>query len=77
MQIRYSLPLYMYHLFYLAHTTVSTVMRALACEWPNDPSLANIDNQFLLGPSLIIVPVLGQGSTEAKGVFPGIGKGEV
>lgn len=77
MAIRYSLLPYMYHLFYLAHTTGSTVMRALAWEFPNDPSLANVDTQFLLGPSLMIIPVLGQGLTEAKGVFPGIGKGEV
>lgn len=77
MEIRYSLLPYMYHLFYLAHTTGSTVMRAVAWEFPNDPTLANIDTQFLLGPSLMIIPVLGQGLTEAKGVFPGIGKGEV
>lgn len=30
----------MYTLFYLAHNTGSTVMRALAWEFPNDPSLA-------------------------------------
>jgi len=77
MQIRYSLLPYMYTLFYLAHTTGSTVMRALSWEFPTDPTLADVDNQFLLGPSLMIVPVLGQGLTHAKGVFPGVGKGEV
>ena len=77
MQIRYSLLPYMYTLFYLAHTTGSTVMRALSWEFTSDPTLANIDNQFLLGPSLMVVPVLGQGLTEAKGVFPGIAQGEV
>ena len=77
MQIRYSLLPYMYTLFYLAHTTGSTVMRALSWEFTTDPTLANIDNQFLLGPSLMVVPVLGQGLTEAKGVFPGIAQGEV
>ena len=77
MKIRYSLLPYMYTLFYAAHTTGSTVMRALSWEYPNDPTLANIDNQFLLGSSLMIVPVLGQGLTEAKGVFPGVAQGEV
>ena len=37
MHIRYSLLPYMYTLFYEAHTTGSTVMRALAWEFPNEP----------------------------------------
>ncbi|EMC98792.1 glycoside hydrolase family 31 protein [Baudoinia panamericana UAMH 10762] len=77
MRIRYSLLPYMYTLFYFAHTTGSTVMRALTWEFPNDPTLAAIDNQFLLGPSLLITPVLGQGMTTAHGVFPGVAQGEV
>lgn len=77
MEIRYSLLPYMYTLFQQAHTTGSTVMRALAWEFPNDPTLADIDNQFLLGPSLMIVPVLGQGLTSRGGVFPGVANGEV
>lgn len=75
--IRYSLLPYMYTLFHSAHTTGSTVMRALAWEFPNDPSLANADRQFLLGPSILVTPVLAQGATSVDGVFPGIGKGEV
>ncbi|KAK3713394.1 hypothetical protein LTR37_008586 [Vermiconidia calcicola] len=77
MQIRYSLLPYMYTLFYLAHTTGTTVMRALSWEFPNDPTLAAVDNQFLLGPSLMVVPALGQGMTEVHGVFPGVAQGEV
>ena len=52
-------------------------MRALAWEFPNDPSLADNDNQFLLGPSLMICPVLGQGLTSRGCVFPGVGQGEI
>lgn len=77
MKIRYSLLPYIYTLFYHAHTTGSTVMRALAWEFPNDPTLAAIDNQFLLGPAILVTPVLGQGLTSARGVFPGVGHGEV
>jgi len=76
MAIRYSLLPYMYTLFHLSHTTGSTVMRALSWEFPNDPSLAAIDHQFLLGPSLMITPVLGQGMTSRGGIFPGVGDGE-
>ncbi|KAI9806522.1 MAG: hypothetical protein M1833_003709 [Piccolia ochrophora] len=73
MSIRYALLPYMYTLFYQAHTTGSTVMRALAWEFPNDPALANADRQFLLGPSLLITPVLTPGATSVDGVFPGVG----
>ena len=77
MEIRYSLLPYMYTLFYLAHTTGSTVMRALSWEFTTDPTLAAVDNVFLLGPSLMVVPALGQGMTEVKSVFPGVAQGEV
>lgn len=77
MAIRYSLLPYMYTLFHTASTNGSTVMRALAWEFPNEPSLANADRQFLLGPSLLITPVLEQGATSVNGVFPGVGAGTI
>lgn len=77
MSIRYSLLPYIYTTFYLAHTTGSTVMTALSWEFPNDPSLANVDRQFLLGSSLMVTPVLDQGATSVDGVFPGVAQGEV
>lgn len=52
-------------------------MKALAWEFPNDPTLAGEDTQFLLGPSLMITPVLGQGLTSRGGVFPGVAQGQV
>ncbi|KKZ66865.1 alpha-glucosidase [[Emmonsia] crescens] len=77
MAIRYALLPYMYTLFHQAHTTGSTVMRALAWEFPNDPSLASADRQFLLGPSLMVIPVLQPQATTVDGVFPGIADGEI
>ncbi|KAL4803698.1 glycosyl hydrolases family 31-domain-containing protein [Aspergillus unguis] len=77
MRIRYALLPYFYTLMQDAHKTGSTVMRALAWEFPNDPSLAAIDNQFLVGPSLLIIPVLEPGVSTVKGVFPGLAQGEV
>lgn len=52
-------------------------MRALAWEFPNEPSLASADRQFLLGPALMITPVLEQGATNVSGVFPGTGNGTI
>jgi hypothetical protein len=71
MAIRYSLLPYMYTLFHAAHETGSTVMRAMAWEFPNDPSLADANRQFMLGPSLLITPVLESQLTSVNGVFPG------
>jgi alpha-glucosidase len=77
MHIRFQLLPYIYTLMYQAHTTGSTVMRALAWEFPNDPSLASADRQFLLGPSIMVTPVLVQGATTVNCVFPGAGKGTI
>lgn len=77
MHIRYSLLPYMYTLFHQAHTTGSTVMRALAWEFPNEPQLAGVDTQFLLGPNILVTPVLEPQADTVNGVFPGIADGEV
>ncbi|EKG18238.1 Glycoside hydrolase family 31 [Macrophomina phaseolina MS6] len=73
MAIRYALLPYLYTLFHAAHSTGATVMRALAWEFPDDPSLANVDTQFLLGPSLLVTPVLAPNASTVRGVFPGRG----
>ncbi|KNA98281.1 hypothetical protein FOXG_18378 [Fusarium oxysporum f. sp. lycopersici 4287] len=73
--IRYSLLNYIYTLFYYANTKGDLVMRALAWEFPNDESLKATYSQFLLGPSLLVTPVLTPNSKTVRGVFPGIGEG--
>lgn len=77
MQIRYSLLPYMYTLFHEAHTRGSTVMRALAWEFPSNPAVATADRQFLLGPSLLISPALEQGADSVQAVFPGVQQGTI
>lgn len=77
MNIRYSLLTYMYTLFYYAHTEGATVMRALQWEFPNDASLAGVDNQFMLGPSLLVTPVLLPNVNTVNGVFPGVAEGTI
>jgi alpha-glucosidase len=67
----------MYTLFHDAHTTGSTVMRALAWEFPNEPQLAGVDTQFLLGPNILVTPVLEPQADSVKGVFPGVVDGEI
>lgn len=73
--IRYSLLPYIYTIFEQAHETGSTVMRALAWEFPGEPWLAGAEQQFLLGSSILVTPVLAKGATSVDGVFPGTGDG--
>ena len=73
--VRYSMLTYMYTLFYYAHTKGETVMRALAWEFPNDETLRETYSQFLLGPSILVTPVLVPNVETVNGVFPGIGEG--
>lgn len=75
MNVRFQLLPYLYTLFYHAHTRGDTVMRALAWEFSNDPSLASADRQFLLGSAILVIPVLTQGDRAVKGVFPGLLEG--
>ncbi|KAI9677171.1 MAG: hypothetical protein M1829_002745 [Trizodia sp. TS-e1964] len=70
LQIRYKLLPYMYTLFHDAHTTGALVMRALAWEFPNDPRLAATDTTFLLGPALLVAPVLSPGATSVTFQLP-------
>ncbi|KAF2650404.1 glycoside hydrolase family 31 protein [Lophiostoma macrostomum CBS 122681] len=73
--VRYSMLTYMYTLFYYAHTKGETVMRALAWEFPEDSSLRETYSQFLLGPSILVTPVLEPNVDYVNGVFPGVGEG--
>ncbi|KAB5578414.1 putative alpha-glucosidase precursor [Coniochaeta sp. 2T2.1] len=77
MKIRYALLPYMYTLFAKANKEGDTVMRALSWEFPDEPWLAAADRQFLLGPAVMVTPVLVQGADSVGGVFPGTGKGTV
>lgn len=77
MNIRYSLLPYLYTLFYNAHTTGSTVHRAMVWEFPFEPALASADRQFMLGPSLLITPVLEPLANTVNGVFPGGSSGTI
>ncbi|KAK4241561.1 hypothetical protein C8A03DRAFT_30285 [Achaetomium macrosporum] len=77
MHIRYSLLPYMYTLMAQASLDGSTVMRALAWEFPNEPWLADADRQFMLGSAVMVTPCLEQGATTVNGVFPGVGEGTI
>ena len=58
LRLRYQLLPYLYTLFYKAHTFGHTVARPLFHEFPEDNNTHAIDEQFMLGPSLLVSPFL-------------------
>ncbi|KAL4647067.1 sucrase-isomaltase, intestinal [Arapaima gigas] len=70
LNIRYTLLPYLYTLMFEAHTKGSTVVRPLLHEFVMDRITWSIDQQFLWGPALLIVPVLEKGAVEVIAYIP-------
>ncbi|XP_075810057.1 putative maltase-glucoamylase 2 [Microtus pennsylvanicus] len=70
LQTRYSLLPYLYTLMHKAHTEGSTVIRPLLHEFTNDSVTWDIDQQFMLGPAILISPVLESNTFEIQAYFP-------
>jgi len=49
------------------------MMRAMALEFPNDREAVAVEDQFMLGPDVLIAPILEPGATERRVYLP---KGE-
>ncbi|KAL6030231.1 hypothetical protein STEG23_035759, partial [Scotinomys teguina] len=70
LETRYSLLPYLYTLMHKAHAEGSTVIRALLHEFTDDSTTWDIDQQFMLGPALLISPVLQSNTFEIRAYFP-------
>lgn len=55
---RYAHLHYFYTLFYHAATSGATVVRPLFHEFAKDPRTHGINEQFMLGPSILVAPFL-------------------
>jgi alpha-D-xyloside xylohydrolase len=56
-RLRYRLLPYIYSLAWKTTRENYTLMRALPMDFPEDPRVLNIGDQFLFGPSLLVAPV--------------------
>ncbi|GAB1290723.1 Maltase-glucoamylase 2, pseudogene [Apodemus speciosus] len=70
LRIRYSLLPYLYTLMHKAHTEGSTVIRPLLHEFTEDDTTWDIDKQFMLGPAILISPVLDSKAFQVYAYFP-------
>lgn len=71
-ELRYQLLPYLYSLFVRAHRDGAPVMRPLFWHYQNDPAAVAASDQFLLGPDLLVAPILRQGAT-ARSVYLPVG----
>lgn len=68
--VRYQLLPFYYTLFYEAHTEGTPVIQSLWMNYPNDPQVRDIDQQFLIGGSVLVSPVTERGARSVKAYFP-------
>ena len=71
-ELRYQLHPYLYGLFAEAHRHGTPIMRPLAWHWQNDPVAVATADQFMLGASLLVAPILRPAAT-ARAVYLPVG----
>jgi alpha-D-xyloside xylohydrolase len=68
--LRYRLMPYIYSLAWKVTSENYTITRALPFDFPNDPSVRNIANQYMFGPALLVNPVTTVGATSRSVYLP-------
>ena len=68
--MRYQLLPYLYSAFYRAHSYGGVVAASLWFNFPADEATVDLDEQFMLGKSVLVSPVLHQGQSFVDAYFP-------
>jgi alpha-D-xyloside xylohydrolase len=68
LQLRYTLMPYIYSLGKRTYDTGAPFMRALFMDFPDDPNVANLGDEYMFGPAFLVAPVTEQGS-ESRPVY--------
>ncbi len=69
-ELRYRLLPYLYTLAREAHRTGAPLFRPLFYDFPNDPATWELEDQAMVGPHLLVAPVLGPGVTHRLVYLP-------
>jgi alpha-glucosidase len=70
LRLRYRLLPYLYAAFVRAHETGAPVQRPLVFDHQYDPAVRDIDDEYLLGPDLLVAPVVAAGATARHVYLP-------
>jgi len=70
LRLRHALLPYIYSLGYKSWQTGAPFMQALPLVFPNDPKVAEIGDEYMLGPAFLVAPVTDQGATSREVYLP-------
>ncbi|HVN18356.1 MAG TPA: TIM-barrel domain-containing protein [Dongiaceae bacterium] len=70
LKLRYELMPYIYSLAFKTYQTGSPYMRALFLDFPDDPNVADLRDEYMFGPAFLVAPVTEQGVTSRKVYLP-------
>ena len=70
LKLRYQLMPYIYSLGWGTHQTGAPYMRALFMDFPNDPKVADMGDEYMFGPAFLVAPVTDQGAISRKVYLP-------
>jgi alpha-D-xyloside xylohydrolase len=70
LRLRYELMPYIYSLGWQTHETGAPYMRALFMDFPGDPKVADLRDEYMFGPSILVAPVTEQGQTSRMVYLP-------
>jgi alpha-D-xyloside xylohydrolase len=70
LRLRYQLLPYIYSLGYKTYQTGAPAMRALFMDFPDDPKVADLGDEYMFGPAFLVAPVTEQGATSRAVYLP-------
>jgi alpha-D-xyloside xylohydrolase len=70
LRLRYQLMPYIYSLAYQTWLTGAPFMRALPLDFPLDAKVADLRDEYMLGPAFLVAPVTEQGATSRQVYLP-------
>jgi alpha-D-xyloside xylohydrolase len=70
LRLRYQLMPYIYSLAYRTWRTGAPFLRALPLDFPNDPKVADMSDEYMFGPAFLVAPVTDQGATSREVYLP-------
>ncbi|MBB6142714.1 alpha-D-xyloside xylohydrolase [Silvibacterium bohemicum] len=70
LKLRYQILPYIYSLSYHTYETGAPSMRALFMDFPDDPQVTDLRDEYMLGPAFLVAPITEQGATSRKVYLP-------
>ena len=70
LKLRYALMPYLYAMGHQTAETGAPFMRALFMDFPNDPKVSDMGDEYMFGPAFLVAPVTDQGATSRPVYLP-------